>query len=152
MKLFSLITLCLIIISCDSKRVYEENIDFAKKEWMRDSVYVFHFDVKDTNQDYRLLFNIRNSLNYENYNIYLTYRLEDSLGIISEKMKELYLFDKSTGTPFGSGLGDIFDHRIPILDTIHFSNPGKHSISLQHEMRPDTLKDVLGIGIRLETL
>jgi gliding motility-associated lipoprotein GldH len=53
----------------------------------------------------------------------------------------------------GSGMGDLFEHRIPItLDPTKFSTSktGTYRFTLEHIMREDPLQHILNAGIRIE--
>lgn len=137
--------------SCDSTRVYEENYDFDEPYWYKETVPEFTFSIEDTSSDYNILINIRNGFDYPFYNLYYEYELKDSVGsIISKDMQELILFDAKTGEPYGSGLGDLFDHQEPVLEGFKFSYPGEYTIAFTHFMRPDTLPLILSVGARVE--
>ncbi|HWA35726.1 MAG TPA: hypothetical protein VG737_16400, partial [Cyclobacteriaceae bacterium] len=70
---------------------------------------------------------------------------------ISKKLVFNDLFDEKTGRPLGdSGLGDLYDHRFPILQDYSFSNPGKYSLKLDQFNRQDTLQGVIAVGVRVE--
>ena len=53
----------------------------------------------------------------------------------------------------GSGMGDIYDHRIAITpqeQDLYFSRSGEYVFTLEQVMREDPLQNVIDIGIRLE--
>ena len=61
------------------------------------------------------------------------------------------LFDDKTGEPLGeSGLGDIYQHRIPVKMNHRFDYAGKYKVSFEQFMRTDTLSGILGVGLRVE--
>ena len=70
--------------------------------------------------------------------------------IDDEKMDELILADEKTGKPIGSGLGDIFDHKILILKGYKFPKKGTYQIKIQQFMRQNPLPDVLSFGLAIE--
>ena len=141
-----------LVLSCDERRVYEMNTDFDSRYWPVSEKPVFEFEVSDTTVAYNLYANVRNSLDYPYANIFLTWYLQDSAGVQLEKeLVRQLLFDEKTGEPFGeSGLGDIYDHRIPLKKDHRFSYAGKYSVVLEHYMRTDTLSGVLAVGLRVE--
>ncbi len=146
----SLGTSCLI--SCDSNRLYEDNVEFADRSWKVIEEPRFEFSVSDTTTRYNLYYNIRNSLDYPYARIFITWHLYDSTGKeLSKKLIYNDLFDQKTGRPFGeSGLGDLYDHRFSILNQLRFPSTGKYSIKLDQLMRQDTLKGVIAVGVRVE--
>lgn len=151
MKYLSIIIIGLTMVSCDSSRVYGDFHDMENAFWPLDSVQRFTFTIEDTTRKYNLLATFRNSSSYPYYNIYFKYTLEDTLGRIKkEELKEYHFFDPKTGEPLGSGLGDLFDHKVPLEDSLIFSNKGEYTLSLQQYMRMDTLPFIISVGARVE--
>lgn len=143
--------LCLILSSCDSNRVYEDFNDMEEAFWHLDSAQIFSFEIVDTTRSYNLLATFRNASSYPFYNLYFQYTLEDSSGLIlNQQLKEVELFDSKTGEPFGSGLGDLFDHRFILEENYQFDNPGVYTLSFEQYMRRDTLPFILSVGARVE--
>jgi gliding motility-associated lipoprotein GldH len=149
---FSTTLLILILLTaCDQPRVYEQNIDIGNKIWVADSLLSFQFDPKDISKNYNLYFNIRNTAAYPFENIYVTYYLKDTLGNeLKKKLINYNLFDPKTGKPFGSGLGDVFDHQFLILENYKFERPGPYVFQLQQYMRRDSLPEIMSAGLRVE--
>ena len=149
---FCLLVLTALLISCDSQRVYDNSIQFEDRTWKVVEEPRFEFTIMDTTQTYNLYYSIRNSLDYPYARIFVTYHLYDSVGKeITKKLLFNDLFDQKTGAPFGeSGLGDLYDHRFPILHMHPFGYPGKYSLKLDQFTRQDTLKGVVAVGVRVE--
>jgi len=137
--------------SCDKYRVYETNIDFQDNTWFADSVKTFAFYIQDTVAQYNILYNVRNSVDYGFYNLYVKYELYGTdAKLISSDLHEVQLMNAKTGQPFGSGLGDIFDNRFYALKHLKFGKAGVYSIKIKHYMRKDPLTELLSVGIRVE--
>jgi gliding motility-associated lipoprotein GldH len=149
-----MLLLAFLVIACDDKRIYEKNQDFDSREWVISEKPSFEFFVDDTSSKYNLYFNVRNEVSYPKANLYFTYYIADSTGKeIQKKLRSEYLFDKKTGKPFGSsGLGDIYDHQIPIANQFQFKHPGKYRVSFEQFMRMDTLPGILAVGLRVEKI
>lgn len=145
--------LVMILLSgCDSSRLFEENSDFENKVWTSGDIRSFTFDIVEPDLGYNIYFNVRNTMNYPHYNLYISYHLRDSLNrVIKEELKNVNLFDPKTGKPEGnSSLGDIFDHKFLLLENFKFENPGKKKLDLQQYMRYDSLPEIVSTGIRVE--
>lgn len=150
MRYFAFLLL-LVLMSCDSSRVYEDYEDMEEAFWHMDSVKKFSFEITDTEKEYNILATFRNSSLYPFYNIYFQYSLTDSLdSVVVKQLKEAELFDPKTGQPKGSGLGDMFDHSVPLIEGYTFSKPGTYNLKLQQQMRLDSLPFVLSVGARVE--
>jgi len=143
--------LTLLLSSCNNERVFETNKDFDKRLWLAQDTARFEFEVQKGDKPYNIQYNLRNTIGYPYSRIFVNFVLADSAGqVLVSKLVSNYLFDLKTGEPFGrSGLGDIYDHRFPLL-TSYGLKAGKYSVTLQQFMRVDTLPGVLAAGIRVE--
>jgi gliding motility-associated lipoprotein GldH len=140
------------VFSCDDSRVYEKNVDFEDKAWMTVNKPEFEITITDTTAAYNLYCNLRNGLSYPYARIFFTYYIQDSLGLVLQKrLVDYTMFDPKTGAPNGtSGLGDIFDHQIPIVTNHKFPYSGIHKIKFEQFMRKDTLDGIFAVGVRVE--
>ena len=141
-----------ILFGCDQSRLFEENIDFEDRIWLANDIKVIDFEVPDMENQYNIYFNVRNTMNYPHYNLYISYQLKDSLDkVLFEDLQNFNLFDPKTGAPNGkSGLGDIFDHQFMLMEDYSFEHPGKKKLELRQFMRYDSLPDVVSAGMRIE--
>ncbi len=139
-------------VSCDSNRVYEDNIEFKDRTWKITESAQLEFEISDTTKRYNLYMDVRNSLDYPYARLFVNYNLLDPVGAeLSKKMISEYLFDQKTGKPNGrSGLGDIYDHQFLFLEKHSFPKLGKYKVKFEQFMRQDTLKGVLAVGLRVE--
>lgn len=150
MKKYTIICLTLLL-GCDNTRVHEDYVDLDEAFWHVDSVKRFTFEIVDTTRLYNLKATLRNTSSYPFYNLYYQYSLTDSLdSVVTSFLKEAELFDPQTGMPYGSGLGDLFDHSILLEEGYQFPYSGEYSIKLQQFMRMDTLPFILSVGARVE--
>lgn len=144
--------IAVILLSCDEDRLYEKNFDFPSRGWLVTERPEFEFQIDDTLQAYNLYCNLRNSLTYPYARIFITYYLKDSAdAVLEKKLVSNLLFNDKTGEPFGnSGLGDIYDHSIPLKQNYRFPKSGKYKVAFEQFMRTDTLSGVLAVGLRVE--
>jgi gliding motility-associated lipoprotein GldH len=140
------------LVACDDARIFDKNVDLEQRAWMVNYKPEFEFNIDDTSINYNIYCNIRNTLSYPYSRLFVTYYLQDSIGLVLDKKLIQYsLFDQKTGKPFGSsGLGDIYDHRIPVLTNHRFQHKGVHKIKFEQFMRTDTLDGILAVGARIE--
>lgn len=142
--------------ACDENRVYEKNKDIPDQAWHKDSVHIFDVHIKEPDIPYHVYYNIRNAVSYPTQNLYLRIEVQDSAGhTLTSDLNNIELFDPKTGKPYGDGLGDIFDHRVKVLDSFIFPDSGAYSVEVQHRMRDNvmiqnSLPDILSVGIRVE--
>ncbi|QHL89485.1 gliding motility lipoprotein GldH [Nibribacter ruber] len=137
--------------SCDANRVYEENQDLPNNHWPVKLTPTFTFEITDTTQQYNVFFNVRNTIGYQFYNLYLRHYLVGPDGKqISSALHEMYLMDPKTGEPRGNGAGDIFDHQFRALKSVKFAKPGQYKLKVSQYMRQDPLPSIMAIGVRVE--
>lgn len=148
---FGLLLIC-CLLACDSSRIYDQNFDFENRYWTTDVKPEFEFKIEEINAGYDLFASVRNETSYPNANLYFTYSLMDSTGkVLEEKLVSEDLFDRKSGKPFGNTvLGDIYDHRLLLLENYRFQQPGKYKLRYDQSMRTDTLQGVLAIGLRID--
>jgi|DewCreStandDraft_4_1066084.scaffolds.fasta_scaffold85964_3 gliding motility-associated lipoprotein GldH len=145
--------LFLLVAGCDSTRLYEQNHDFEKNCWKTSEKPEFSFHISDTTVAYNLYANIRNDTDYPFSNLYFNFRISDTTGVIHEKLLSAELFDRKTGKPLGSsGIGFLFDHRVPLLQGHRFTRRSTYTIRFEHFMRKDTICGIRAIGLRVETM
>lgn len=153
MRLFVVVLMAsFVLMGCDENRIYERNVDFSERHWAVSNRPEFEFDVNDTGYRYNIYCNIRNAVSYPYSRLFLHYELIDSSGkSLEKKLVSANLFDQKTGEPYGeSGIGDIYDQRIPLLSNYTFATAGKYKVRLEQYMRTDTLQGVLAVGVRVE--
>ncbi len=140
-----------LLLACDPDRVFEENKNLEEAYWHKDSLVTFEFDVPATDRKYNLYANIRNAQHFPFYNLYYQYTLSDTSGVVlAQELKNIDLFDPKTGEPYGSGLGDLFDHRQLLLSAYDFPAQGKYTLTFEQYMRQDSLALIMSVGARLE--
>ncbi len=146
------ITVAILFCACDERRVYEKNFDFDSRFWRIHQQPEFEFEIQDSTAQYNLYCNLRNSVAYPYSRLFVNYYLRDSTGgLLRKGLLEMYLFDQKSGKPFGqSGIGDIYDQRVPVLTAFQFPYAGNYSIGFQQYMRLDTLDGILAVGLRVE--
>lgn len=151
-NIFYSLLFVIICVGCDSTRLFEENKDLANNQWIQSDTISFSFTIRDLGKKYNVYSNIRNTSDYPYARFFFNYTIKDSTGaILDNNLKSIYLFDAKTGKPFGNtGIGDVFDHRVSLLENYLFKYNGRYTISLDQQMRLDTLAGISSVGFRLE--
>ena len=149
---FSIAVISILLYGCDSRRIFEDNVEFRERNWKITEPVQFDFQIDNPSKKYNLLVNVRNSLDYPYARIFVNYDLlKGDSASLSKKMIAEYLFDQKTGKPFGTtGIGDIYDHQFLILKNYSFEKAGTYKIKLNQFMRMDTIPGILAVGIRVE--
>ncbi|GIV36616.1 MAG: hypothetical protein KatS3mg032_0995 [Cyclobacteriaceae bacterium] len=139
-----------LLAACDPARIYEQYYDFPERYWPVNEKPEFSFSVTDTSASYNLYVNLRHDNNYPFANLYFIFALADSSAAVYQKLHSADLFDKN-GRPLGkSGIGFLFDRRVPVLKDFRFRKPGPYTVTLEHFMRTDTLRGMRAAGLRVE--
>jgi len=141
----------LLAFGCDTSAVYNEYTDIEDGKWYIKNAPSFTFAIQDASVPYNIYYNLRNSLSYGYYNLYLTRYLRDASGKeLESRLDELLLMDAKTGKPNGSGLGDLFDHKFLMKRNYRFPKPGKYTMQIRQYMRQDPLLHIMSVGITVE--
>lgn len=139
------------LTACDSPTVYNEYMDISDGKWTIKNAPSFTFRIDQPDVPYNIYYNLRNSVSYPYYNLYLTRYLLDSAGKeLEARLDELILMDPKTGKPLGDGLGDLFDHKVIMKRNYRFPKAGQYTIRIQQYMRQDPLPDIQSVGISVE--
>ena len=141
-------TLQLVAFSCTSIDLYEKSVAIPGHAW--DSGYkpTFKFTIKDTTVHYRFFLVLRHNEKYNFSNIYINlYAKPPRTDSIQRIQLSLNLANNEGW--LGSGMDDIYEHRIPLGDP-QTLKAGEYSFTIEQIMREDPLKNVLNVGLRLE--
>jgi gliding motility-associated lipoprotein GldH len=154
MKFFwlaSIFALCLTLSGCDESVVYKAHEDIDDGLWYIKNKPTFEVEIKDTLAAYNMYYLLRNTLQYPYYNLYLTRKFTAPDGkVISNTLEEVFVSNEATGKPYGHGLGDLFDHKIPFLKNYRFPRSGTYTFTLGQSMRQNPLPFVMSVGISVE--
>ena len=154
----SILILILILISCDSKRVFDEYTSVPDGFWDTQNKVSFNFKIKDTIVKRNLFINLRNNNSYPFSNLFLITEMKfpDNHKIIDTL--EYNMADK-TGKFLGTGFSEIKENKLFYKENITFPNTGDYAVSITHAMRKSdeidgiiTLAGITNIGFRIEKI
>ena len=129
MRNLFLIGTIVIFISCDNSIVFEKYKSFENQEWNTDKGLSFDYTIIDTISTYKIVLNVRHSIEYEYQNLFL-FVTSDSL----RDTIEVLLADKS-GRWLGSGVGDIREIKsLLAIEKTYFKKENK-TIKIEQAMR-----------------
>ena len=141
----------LLLVACDTNRVYEDYKTIDPSGWNKDSVAQFDVDVPEIDQPYNVYINVRNKGNYPNSNLWLFMEIQEPEGKLLTDTIEYILAEKS-GKWRGSGIGDLFDNQFVYRKNVVFEKEGTYQFRIQQGMRTEMLKGIHDIGLRIEKL
>lgn len=148
-RILGVLALTVLMLSCDTNRVYEQYESIPDYEWEQKNVVRFEVEITDTISTHNLFLNVRNSGTYEYSNLWMFVKSISLDGTIEEQKVEVKLAD-NTGEWYGSGFGDIFDLQVPLKSNVVFSNSGTYIFEITQGMYDVTLKGIANVGIRIE--
>jgi gliding motility-associated lipoprotein GldH len=150
LKRFALLLSVVVLIeSCDNKMVFEENLKINNSNWDVSQPLTFNVNIVDTTVYYNMYINVRNSNNYKFSNLYLFMHTAWPTGQSEVDTLQMILA-KADGRWLGSGLGDIYENQIPLKQNFKFYRSGKYRFTLEQAMRLNPLPGILDVGIRIE--
>ena len=151
---FSSLFMVMVVLGCDSSRIYETNTVIPDGVWNVSEAVEFEVEIEDTLMPANMYINIRNSGAYPYSNLFLFVNTEFPDGHRIRDTVECILASKSGW--LGSGLGDIWDHQILFRRGIRFPMQGKYIISYEQAQRfgkvayIENLPFILDVGLRIE--
>ncbi|HET7897494.1 MAG TPA: gliding motility lipoprotein GldH [Flavisolibacter sp.] len=147
--------------SCNSIDLYEKVVPIPAHAWQSKLKPQFTFQIKDTTVPYQFYVILRHSNQYKYNNIWVNLLAQSPADTVQKLSLELPLANKDGW--LGTGMDDIFEHRIrigpeaakfsfltPAADGFLFTHAGQYSFTLEQIMRDDPLTDVMDVGFRLE--
>lgn len=131
--------------------VYQKSISIPDYAWDYDFKPSFAFEIKDTTARYSLYITLRHTNQYPYSNLWLL--VHSNYEGVKPKSKRVELpLANIEGKWFGTGTGDIFEHRIPIQQNVRFDKIGTYYFKLEQDMRIHPLPDVMSVGLRVEKI
>ena len=150
LKFFLVIVISFVLVSCTTKTdVFEKNVSIPKHEWSSGFKPEISFDIVDTASRYDIYVVLRHTDAYRYKNIWLNAYLQFPGDTLKKQQLNLQLATDEKGW-LGSGMDDIFEHRIPITQAPVQLRAGLHRFRIEHIMREEPLENVMNIGIRVE--
>ena len=148
-------TICILFVllfgftACDSKRVYEQNIDIPEYIWDKDNPVYVDVEIKDTVSLHNVYINISNAICYAYSNLYLFLDTKYPNNSMSRDTIECILADPS-GKWLGDGSGDIWDNQILFKKNVRFKQIGTYKFRYEQAMRMPKLPMIMDVGLRIE--
>ena len=146
--LYSVFLIC-CCWSCNSLDVFEKNVFFPKHEWESSNQPSLEFQIVDTTATYHIYVVVRHEDAFRYKNLWLNITTQAPNDKPLAQKVNLVLANNSNGW-LGTGMDDVFDHRIKITQSPIHLKKGTYRFTLQQIMREDPLLYLLNAGIRVE--
>jgi gliding motility-associated lipoprotein GldH len=147
---------CLISISCDKKRVFDEYASVGNS-WHKDSIVRFDLPELEKNKNFDLFVTIRNNNNYPFNNLFLIVALEQPNKKVKVDTLE-YMMANPDGSLLGEGFSDIKENKLFYKSNQKFDLKGKYAIFIKHAVRQNgkvkgvqKLDGITDVGFRIES-
>jgi len=151
-KIFiTILTAALVTISCKKIDLFEQTKFFKQHQWASKDTANFTFNIADTNSMYKIFVVLRHEDAYHYNNIWMNITTTNPAGKTEKQLVELQLADNKNGW-LGSGMTDVYDHRVAITRYPIKMQAGNYTFSLQHAMREQELQYILQAGIRVQKI
>jgi gliding motility-associated lipoprotein GldH len=137
------------IVSCDRTRLYDTFTRIPDAAWHTDSLQQYRFEISNTSDNHNLYFNIRNDRNYGFSNLWLFVTIVPPEGANLTDTIQVILANPA-GKWFGKGISGVYTSQVPYRTQVYFPVKGTYTIQIQHGMRPEILKGITEVGIRVE--
>lgn len=145
-----LLVFILFIIACETIDVFEKNVSIPNHEWSSSIKPEIAFEVTDTTSLYNIYIVLRHTDAYRYKNIWINIHTQVPGDTLLKQRLDLVLAADDKGW-LGSGMDDIFEHRIRITNAPQkLSKPGLYKFRIEQIMREDPLQYVMNVGIRVE--
>ena len=138
-----------LLVACTTVDVFEKNITIPKHEWSSSFKPEIIFNISDTVSRYNIFAVIRHTDAYRYKNIWMNMYTQFPGDSVKKQKLDLQLATDDKGW-LGSGMDDIFEHRVLITDEPKLLRAGTYRFRLEHIMREDPLEYVMNVGIRVE--
>lgn len=144
------IVILLGLFSCESEAVFAGSKPLAQDiGWASENIAKFDWHVSDTLKKHDFFIDLRHNQEYPFTNLYLFVDYIFPNGLMRRDTISCDLADER-GQWFGSGFGNLIEHRIGFRQSTAFPLLGDYTIKITHGMRVDPLPGMLDVGFRLE--
>ena len=147
-KFFFIVVIGLLLAGCETIDVYEKTVSFPMHSWKSSEKPSFTFEISDTVSLYNIFLVLRHEDAYNYNNIWVVLTVKGPTEVVTIR-REFILGNNRKGW-LGSGMDDIFEHRISFNDKPAPLHKGKYTFTLQQDMREDPLDHIVNAGIRVE--
>lgn len=135
-------------LSCNTIDLYEKQVAIPGHKWHSSFKPSFTFTIKDTTTPYNIFLVLRHTEKYNYTNIYVNLYIKAPGSDSSIKIQRSLMLADNHGW-LGSGMDDIYEHRIPLGET-QLLKAGTYTFTLEQIMREDPLEHILNVGLRIE--
>ena len=138
----------LILTSCSSGTLYDNNKSMPDNVWKSDQIIRFDVELEDTVNICKFYLNVRHSTDYRYANLFLFINTTFPDGREARDTVECILADPS-GKWLGKGISDIRDNQVLLRRGIRFPQQGIYIFEFEQAMREPELEGIMDLGLRI---
>ncbi|MCL6524366.1 MAG: gliding motility lipoprotein GldH [Thermoflavifilum sp.] len=146
-----LMSLCSACQFSQKLNVFQQQVAIPQQRWYANFRPSFTVQITDTTALYDIYVVLRHTNDYRYSNLWLLITTEFPNGHAIRRRVELPLADP-TGKWFGTGIEDIFFHRILIQHRAYFNQIGTYRFTFEQDMRDNPLPYIMNVGLRIEKI
>jgi gliding motility-associated lipoprotein GldH len=136
--------------ACETIDVFEKNVSIPNHEWSSALKPEITFEIDDTTSLYDIYIVLRHTDAYRYKNIWMNVYTQIPGDTTLKQRLDLLLATDDKGW-LGSGMDDIFEHRVRITgEPQKLPKPGLYKFQLEQIMREEPLQHVMNVGVRVE--
>ncbi len=157
-KLFVIIIVSLVTLSCNDSAVFDIYKPISKTQWHKDSIISFTFNPIDTISTNNVYINLRNNNDYQYSNLFLIVGIDFPNNFSVVDTLEYEMAD-AEGKFLGSGFTDLKENKLEYKSNVVFPSTGTYTFSVQHAMRKSgdiegisLLEGITDVGLRIEKI
>jgi len=139
------------LAACGTLDTYEKSAFFSQHTWKSSDKPSFTFSISDTTSLYHVFVTFRHEDAYHFNNLWLNVTTKAPNDTARTQQLNITLANSKKGW-LGTGMDDIFDHRVQITRAPVKLKKGDYTFTLQQIMREEPLQYVLNAGIRVEKM
>jgi gliding motility-associated lipoprotein GldH len=138
----------LILTSCSSGTLYDNNKSMPDNVWKSDQIIRFDVELEDTVNICKFYINVRHSTDYRYANLFLFINTTFPDGREARDTVECILADPS-GKWLGKGISNIRDNQVLLRRGIRFPEQGTYIFEFEQAMREPELEGIMDLGLRI---
>jgi len=147
-RILVLMALVSVLHGCSGRKVFLERHSFSELKWNRFEEVKFTADIRETASPLDVYIHLRHHTVYQDDKLFLTIAITAPDGTRRIRDVEIRLKDKD-GKFLSSGMGDLWDIRVPAFEGITLGDPGKYIILLENRMSRYDTPGVMEIGVEI---
>lgn len=138
-----------LMSSCSNNTIFVERKHIEAESWKTTDTLYFQFSINDTITPVDIYFNVRNSVDYQNQNLYIFLTAFYPGNKFSCDTVDISLAEPD-GKWLGKGSGSYRDVSFLFRKNLTFTKPGVYTLAINQAMRTKELEGISDFGIRID--